>query len=124
MEQEQEQKPQVPEGEAMSGEQQDVATGGEQEHMSKNAIILIVLVVIVLVLVLMYVWGSRSGVEGPEATMVDEPTMTFDEFVTQNQPPLEEAANDVNAVLGTLQTQTFMQDIDALETDLDAALAQ
>lgn len=123
MEQEQDPNLQKPEDGVMSEQPQDVAAGGEKEHMSKNAIILIVLVVIVLVLVLMYVWGSRTSTPTDEI-VVDEPTMTFDEFVAQNQPPLEEAANDVNAVLGTLQTQTFMADIDELETELSAALTQ
>jgi len=102
-------------------------SGGEQEHMSKNAIILIVLVVIVLVLVLMYVWGSRTSTPGQEQPVVDTPTtptMTFEEFVTQDQAPLTEAAADVNGALGGLQSNTFMSDIDTLEGDLDVMLAE
>ena len=121
MEQEQ-QTPEVPETGEMA--QNNTVSGGEQEHMSKNAIILIVLVVIVLVLVLMYVWGSRTSTPGQEQPVVDTPTMTFEEFVTQDQAPLTEAAADVNGALGGLQSNTFMSDIDALESDLDVMLAE
>lgn len=118
-----EQEQRTPETVETDGMTKDAAiVGGEQEHVSKNAIILIVLVVIVLVLVLMYVWGSRISVRDEQ--QVDEPTMTFEEFVTQNQAPLPEATSGANAALGGLLPSTFMEDVDALENELNAALSQ
>lgn len=96
---------------------------------SKNTIIIVVLAIIVIVLTLMYMWGSEinnAAIEGevPLETEAQVPLPPDEQTEALMQVQVSDELEVIEQDLRATETNTLDADLDVMETELNAALAE
>ncbi len=99
----------------------------ETEHaprLSRNMAAMVVVAIIVVVLALMYLWAKKASETDLGGAPQKGNTLTEEELSAVSRPGTDEDAAALNTSVALIRLDTIDEDLNALEADLNAMVAE